>query len=65
LFLIRMPQQPQPLMRRDQAFHVAPSVAVWRWRRAGAQHLQDVKQLFRHLEIRLIARVMKGTQDVV
>jgi hypothetical protein len=60
-----VPQQPKPLMRRDQAVHIAPSVAAWGQSRAGQRHLQNMKQLLRYLEIRLVAGLMKGTQDLV
>jgi hypothetical protein len=58
-------QRPKALLSRDEAFHVAPSVAVWRQSWVGLHHLENMKQLFRHLDIRVVAGLMKGAQDLV
>jgi hypothetical protein len=52
-------QMPEPLVRRDQALHVAPPGAVRRQWPAGQHHLQDVQQLLADFKIALIAGVMK------
>jgi hypothetical protein len=54
---------PQPLVGRDQAFHVAPPCAIGRKRPPGQHHLQDMKKLLRDFEIRLVAGVMESDQD--
>jgi hypothetical protein len=47
-------------MRRDQAFHIAPSGAIRRQRQARQHHFQNVQQLLRYLKIRLVAGVMES-----
>ena len=60
-----MTQVPQALVRRDQAFHVAPAVAVRGQRAARQHHLQDVQKLLGDFEVGLVASVMEGDQDLV
>src|SRR4051794_6920581 len=60
-----MPQMPEPLMRGNEALHVAPSGAVRRQRPARQHHLQNVQQLLGHLEIRLVAGMVERDQDLV
>ena len=56
---------PKPLVRGDQALHVAPPRAIRRQRTAGQHHLKDVQQLLGHLEIGLVAGVVEGDQHLV
>ena len=60
-----MPQVPEPLVRGDQAFHVASTRAVRRQRPTRQHHFQDVQKLLGDLEVALVAGVMECDQDLV
>ena len=61
----RMPEGPQPLMRRDEAIQVPSPIAIWVRGCAVYHHPQDAQQFLRHFEVALIAGVVKGDQDLV
>ena len=61
----RMPEGPQPLMRRDEAIQVPSPIAIWVRGCAVYHHLQDAQQSLRHFEVALIAGVVKWDQDLV
>ena len=52
-------------MSGHKTLHVAPPRSIRCQRPARQHHLQDMQQLLGHLEIRLIASVMKRDQDFV
>src|SRR4051794_19182682 len=56
---------PKTLVRGDQALHVAPARAVGCYRTARQHHLQNMQELLGHLEIALVAGVMKCDQDLI
>jgi hypothetical protein len=58
-------QVPEPLMGGDQAFHVAPARAVGREWAARQHHLEHMQKLFRYLEVRLVAGVVKSDENLV
>jgi hypothetical protein len=62
---VRMAQMPQPFVSRDKAFHIPPARSIGSQRPTGQHHLQNMKKLFRDLEIRLIAGVMERDQDFI
>lgn len=62
---VRMTQVPQPLMRGDKAFHIAPTSAVRRQGTARQHHFKNVEQLLRHLKIALVAGVMERDENLV
>jgi len=62
---IRMPQKPEALMRRDQTFRVSPLVATRRQPWARQHHFQDAQESVGDLKVPLVARLMKGKQDLI
>jgi hypothetical protein len=62
---VNLPQVPEALMGRHEAFKVAPPSAVRNLGKLFEHHLQGLKKLPRHLEVGLIARMMKRDQDLV
>ena len=50
----RMPEGPQPLMRRDEAIQVPSPIAILVRGNAVQHHLQDAQQFLRHLEVALL-----------
>jgi hypothetical protein len=60
-----MPQLPKALMSGDQAF---PGAAIGPGREGGRSldhELQQVQQLSRDLNVRLVACVMEGDEDLI
>lgn len=58
-------QVPEPLVRGHQAFHVPPAGPIRSQRPACKHHFQNMKKLFRNLEIPLIAGVVESDQYLV
>jgi hypothetical protein len=52
-------------MRRDEAIQVPSPIAILVRGIADHHHLQDAQQFLRHLEVALIAGLMKWDQDLV
>ncbi|WP_353212023.1 hypothetical protein [Rhodovarius sp.] len=63
--LNRVPQLPKPLMRLDQAVHIAPAIGAGIDLLAGEHHFQCPQQLVSHLIISLITGLVEGGQDFV
>jgi hypothetical protein len=62
---IRMPKLPKPFVGRDYAFLVAPIRGSRLMPPTGDDHRQHGRQLFRHLQIALVAGLVEGGKDVV
>ncbi len=60
-----MTQVPQPLMGRNEAFHIPTTRSIRGQWTTGQHHFQDMEKLFRDLKICLITSVVKGDQDFV
>jgi hypothetical protein len=65
IFDIGVAKVPQAFVGRDKALHVAPPGSIGSQRTTGQHHLQDMEKLFRNLEIRLVAGVVKGDQNLI
>jgi hypothetical protein len=62
---IGMPEEPKPLMGRDQTPHTAPLAARDFWSASGERHLKHVQQLLGNDVIALIACLVECEQNLV
>jgi hypothetical protein len=60
-----MAEMPKALVRGDEALHIAPSSDIRRLGSPRQHHLQHAQKLLGNLQIRLIAGVVEGDQDLV
>jgi hypothetical protein len=60
-----MSEVPKPFMGCHQALHVTAAGPIRREGSAGEHHFENVQKLLGNLEIALVARVVKGDQDLV
>ena len=65
LVALGMPQQPEAFMGSDQALHVTASAGLMGQRLARHHDFQRPKQGICDIEIRDVARLVEGDQDLV
>jgi hypothetical protein len=60
-----MSQVPEPLVRRDQGFHGAPTIGLnLAW--AACEHcFENLEELLRHLKLLLVAGLVESDQNLV
>jgi len=58
-------QVPEPLMRGDKAFHVAPAIAVAGEGAAHRHHFQDAQKMLGDIQVIGVAGLMKRDQNLV
>ena len=56
---------PKPLMRGDEAFHVAPAAGIGAEGAAVQHHFKHMQNLLGDFEVALIASVMEGDKNLI
>jgi hypothetical protein len=58
-------EQPKPFMRGHKTFNALAAIAIRTGARPLQHFFQNNQKVIRHVEIRLVAGVMKGNQNLI